>query len=102
CATVEARFSRRLDSPGDQVRECAQWFVTLDRQAGEAGVRDAQDARVPGFPYLRASRLLGALRPLCDANESALQALADRMLALDMEARRYEIMNLPAGQVPVL
>jgi hypothetical protein len=63
-------------------------------------VRDAQDTSVAGFPYLRVSRLLASLRPLAEGSDVAMHALAERMLALDREARRYEIMNLPAGQLP--
>lgn len=102
CATLDAPFSGHLDSTAAPVRDCAEWLRLLDARVEQAGVRDAQDARVPGFPYLRVNRLLAALRPAVaapGADGEALQALADRMLTLDMEARRYEIMNLPAGQV---
>ena len=99
CATLEAPFRAHLSSEAPLVRECAGWFRMLDESVEAAGVRDAQEFSIPGFPYLRASRLLAALRPMAAANDDALQALADRMLALDLEARRYEIMNLPAGQV---
>ena len=99
CATPESPFSGHLDSPAPQVRECAEWFRMLDARVEEAGVRDAQDARVPGFPYLRANRLLAALRPEAEASGAALQALAEQMQALDLAARRYEIMNLPARRV---
>ena len=58
CATLEAPFSGHLESAAPRVRECAEWFQTLDAHVDAAGVRDAQDARVAGFPYLRASRLL--------------------------------------------
>jgi hypothetical protein len=102
CATVDAPFRAHLASAAPQVRECAEWYRLLDERVAAAGARDAQDARVPGFPYLRVSRLLAALRPAALSNEYALHALADRMLALDLEARRYEIMNLPAGQLPEL
>lgn len=102
CATLEPPFGAHLASEVPQVRECAEWYRTLDERVGAAGTRDAQDSRVPGFPYLRVSRLLAALRPAALSNEPALHALADRMLALDLEARRYEIMNLPAGQLPEL
>ncbi len=102
CATLDVPFRSHLASEAPQVRECAEWFRMLDERVEAAGVRDAQDTRVRGFPYLRASRLLAALRPLAAANDHALNALADRMLALDLEARRYEIMNLPSGQVPAL
>lgn len=102
CATLDAPFDAHLASEAPQVRECAEWYRLLDERVAAAGARDAQDARVPGFPYLRVNRLLAALRPAALSNETALQALADRMLALDLEARRYEIMNLPAGQLPEL
>jgi hypothetical protein len=102
CATLDAPFHAHLASEAPQVRECAEWYRLLDERVAAAGARDAQDARVPGFPYLRVSRLLAALRPVALSNEYALHAVADRMLALDLEARRYEIMNLPAGQLPEL
>ncbi len=99
CATFEAPFRAHLGSEAPQLRECAEWYQTLDERVAAAGASDAQDARIAGFPYLRVSRLLAAMRPAAMSNESALQALADRMLALDLEARRYEMMNLPAGQL---
>ncbi len=102
CVTLDAPFRAHLVSEAPQVRECAEWYRLLDERVAAAGVRDAQDASVPGFPYLRVSRLLAALRPAARSNEQALQALAERMLALDQEARRHEIMNLPAGQLPEL
>jgi hypothetical protein len=102
CATLDVPLRGHLASEAPQVRECAEWFRALDERVEAAGVRDAQDTRVRGFPYLRASRLLAALRPVAAANERALNALADRMFALDQEARRYEIMNLPPGQVPAV
>ena len=102
CATLDAPFRSHLASAAPQVRECAEWYRLLDERVAAAGARDAQEARVPGFPYLRVSRLLAALRPAALSNEHALHALTDRMLALDLEARRYEIMNLPAGQLPEL
>ena len=97
CATLEAEapFRAHLESSAPLVRECAEWYRALDERVAAAGVGDAQDARVPGFPYLRVSRLLAALRTAAAANEPALQALAERMLKLDLEARRFEIMNLP-------
>ena len=98
CATLEAPFRDHLESGWPLVRECAEWYRALDQRVDAAGVRDAQDTRVPGFPYLRVSRLLAALRPAAAAHEPALQALGERMLALDLEARRFEIMNLAPEQ----
>ncbi len=93
CATLEP-FGSHLASPSPQVRECAEWYRQLDERTDAAGVRDAQDARVAGFPYLRANRLLAAMR--ADArSERAQEALGERMLQLDLEARRFELRNLP-------
>jgi len=102
CATLDAPFRGHLATAAPQVRECAEWYRLLDERVAAAGTRDAQDTRVSGFPYLRVSRLLAALRPVALSSDAALHALADRMLALDLEARRYELMNLPAGQLPEL
>jgi hypothetical protein len=99
CASLDAPFSRHLEDSRGEVRSCAEWFAGLDAQVDEARVRDAQDARIAGFPYLRTSRFLSSLRPLAQTDERAMQALADRLLALDREARRYEVMNLPAMQL---
>jgi len=95
CAALQAPFSDHLASATPQVRECAEWFRMLDARVDAAGVGDAQDARVAGFPYLRANRLLASLRPAAEASEPALLALAGRMQALDLAGRQYEIMNLP-------
>jgi hypothetical protein len=98
CAGLPAPFSEHLRSDSPAVRACADWYRSLDERTAAAGVQDAQDTRVPGFPYLRVSRLLDALRPLAADDASALQALADHMLRLDLDARRYEMRNLPAGE----
>lgn len=97
CATLEGRrhFDAHLDSESDAVRGCAEWYRSLDQAIDEAGVRDAQYARVPGFPYFRVDRLQAALRDRAAANEPALQAFAERLLELDNESRRFEIENLP-------
>lgn len=95
CASLDAPFRAHLASDAPLVRECAEWYRALDERVETAGVRDVQDARVPGFPYLRVSRLLAALRPAAAASELALHALGGRMLLLDLEARRYELRNLP-------
>jgi len=92
CATFDDRLAGHLQSPS--LRECAQWFVTLDERVDAAGVRDAQHARVAGFPYLRVDRLLASLRAQAAERLDTLAALAARMRALDYDARRREIDNL--------
>ena len=62
CATLERPFSDHLGSEAIATRDCAAWFAALDEAVDSAGVRDAQEARIAGFPYLRANRFLGALK----------------------------------------
>jgi len=95
CATLDPAPSAHLGSDIQELRECAEWFRDLDARVDAAGVRDAQDARVPGFPYLRASRLLASFRAEAAADERKLHALVERMQALDLAARRHEAANLP-------
>jgi len=99
CASVDGPFRANLESAAPQVRECARWYRSLDERIDAAGVRDAQDSRIRGFPYLRVNRLLASLRAEAGRDEPAMRALADRLLALDLDARQYEIRNLPAAQL---
>lgn len=97
CAALDAPFRSHLESGAPPVRECAEWYRDLDERVAAAGVRDAGAPAVAGFPYLRVNRLLASLREAAAKSELALQALVERMLALDREARAYEIMNLPSA-----
>ncbi len=81
-------------------RDCTDWYRAIDAEIDAARVRDAQDSRVAGFPYLRTSRLLSSFRGEAAASERVLHALVDRMQALDLEARRHEIVNLPQERLP--
>jgi len=95
CASLDQPIGSHLQSGSPLVRGCAEWFRAMDERVEAAGVRDAQDTRVPGFPYLRVNRLLASLREKAARSDAAVQALAERMLVLDAEARRVEILNLP-------
>jgi hypothetical protein len=75
--------------------QCQEWFIDLDAKVAAAGVRDAQYTRVEGFPYLRVDRLLASLRERAAERPDTLAALAGRMRALDYDARRHEVDNLP-------
>lgn len=99
CATIEGPLREHLDSEAVPVRSCASWYAALDRAIDAAGVRDAQETRVPEFPYLRANRLLSALKRRAADSEAATQALADRLAALDHGARVAEIGNLPESEL---
>src|SRR4051812_29153981 len=89
-----------LRSPDEALRACAQWYAALDHAVDAAGVRDAQDSRIPGFPYLRVSRHLSSLRDHATASEAAMRAFSERLTELDLEARRFEIDNLPEWSGP--
>jgi hypothetical protein len=92
----------RSDALGDCLRRLQQ----LDARIEAAGVRDAQEVRVDGFPFLRADRATVARSPATDAmaaggaaagavDAAALaQAQVERMAALDAEARTMEAANL--------
>jgi len=97
CASLDQPLGSHLQSESSHVRGCAEWFRAMDERVEAAGVRDAQDTRVPGFPYLRVNRLLASLRDVAARSDVAVQALAERMLALDAEGRRVESLNLPAA-----
>lgn len=101
-AAACAAPQRSLESAAAQHEECAQWFRSLDAEVDAAGVRDAQHARVPGFPYLRVDRMAAAYAPRAAGDEDLLRALVARMQELDLESRRHEIENLSPGRSGVL
>ena len=103
CATLDQVPSAHVHSSVQPLRECAQWYQGLDADIDSAGVRDAQDARIGGFPYLRIDRLLASFRETAAADDSQLRALVERMRRLDRTARRVEVSNIPAaaGAPPV-
>ena len=98
CATAPPPLATHLEAGAPEVRECANWYRALDAEIDAAGVRDAQDARVPGFPHLRVDRLLAGLRDRAATSDAAMRAYAEWLAELDLEARALEIRNLPALQ----
>jgi len=99
CATFDERLASHLESP--QLRDCAQWFVSLDERVAAMGTRDAQYTRMQGFPYLRVDRLLASLRERAAERPDTIATFAQRLRALDYDARRHEIDNLPDGALQV-
>jgi len=95
CGCARTPFDAHLASPDEPLRACAQWYEAIDQAVDAAGVRDAQYPRVQGFPYLRVSRYLSSVRDHARASDSAMRVFGDRLLELDLEARRYELQNLP-------
>jgi len=95
CATVDAPFRAHLEAPSAHVRDCAGWYVALDRAVDRAAVRDAQYDPVAGFPYLRVDRSFAAVRDRAAQSDAAYAAYVERLGELDLEAREHEIRNLP-------
>jgi hypothetical protein len=86
--------SLQPEPASEAVQACDVWYAGLDEAIDAAGVRDAQDTRVSGFPYLRVDRLHAALRDKAAANDAAMHAFGDALLELDLLARRHELRNL--------
>jgi hypothetical protein len=101
---------------------CADWYTALDAQTDLPGVRDAGAVRVAGFPHLRVDRFAASLLDTLPADSVPtvalpgtpaaatgstprmgstgshaphIAALLARLQQLDLEARRFELANLP-------
>ena len=59
CASI---LSQRIPQTLERPRPCQEFFEQLDEKVREGCVRDASTFSVPGFPYLRTSRFLSALK----------------------------------------
>ena len=80
--------------PWERPAGCRAFFETLDAAVLGRGVRDAAQAPVGGFPYLRAGRFEASLAGRLAGGE-AKAAWAEWMRGLDGAARKREIDNLP-------
>ena len=92
-------LGHREDAAPGPVQACVQWYQAMDRAVADAGVQDAQYARIAGFSHFRVDRTLAALRGRAAQDPRAFQAFAERLGELDLDARRYEILNLPVADV---
>ena len=93
---VAPRCRERLCAARNNCRDanaCLAFFEAVDRRIDVEGVRDAQDARIENFPYLRVNRLLAALET--QGQNDRLEAWIERLASLDRAARRFELANLP-------
>lgn len=96
CATVQPPQSVHLQSADSAVRECAEWFRSVDAAVDAAGIRDREASPVAGFPYLRSTRFLAALMPAAAADPLRRTWLEQLRLA-DLQGRAAELRNLPDG-----
>lgn len=94
CATGPAALAPHLEAGAPEVRECAHWYQALDAEIDAGGVRDAQAARLAGFPHLRVDRTLAGLRARASKSAPELRAYAERLAELDLAGRVHEIQNL--------
>lgn len=77
---------------------CGTFIRQLDDAVERAGVRDASAFRVRGFPYLRTSRFLVALKDRLKTDRDR-EDWVRLMRRLDGEARAEEILNLPESAI---
>jgi hypothetical protein len=119
CASLVTPVPLDASTATPALQACVDDYAALDAAVDAAGVRDAGAARVAGFAYLRADRFTASLqdRLIAAASEdkpaNALTrmgqdtthnagptahrtALLQRLVQLDLDARRFEIANLPA------
>lgn len=108
CATVAdpyatAPANEQLAADGE-LGDCLRRLQAFDARVDEAGTRDAQAVRVPGYPWLRADRYTAGQAPAGVESDSVAAARVQRMSALDAEARTYEAVNarVPAEQLDAL
>lgn len=94
CAALPEPTQSIHTGDGGPLGSCAEFFSSLDQRIEAAGVLDPGSFRVKGYPYLRVNRFLNSFREEID-DETALLAWVDHMQALDQDARKYEIENLP-------
>lgn len=99
CAVLQEPLRSNLESSAPGIRECAQWYQALDDAIDAAGVRDAQETRVSGFPYLRVDRASSARRGRAAESAAAFSEFVDRLATLDLGARRHEVANLGVPDV---
>jgi hypothetical protein len=102
CATSADPYAAdpasRLLSQSDALGDCMRRLRAVDARVDAAGLRDAEAARVDGYPFLRVDRYtaFGSSGP---ADPQAMaQAKIDRMAALDAQARSFEAANARVGK----
>ena len=87
-----APFPARTLDHDPQIAACARLVTATDEAVDAARVRDGGVYPVPGFPYLRTDRFTAA-----QAGRLAPDEWYARMRALDRDARRVELANLPSS-----
>jgi len=95
CAKLQMPTRSPYIGESGPLGECADFFASLDKKIAEANVIDPGVFRVKNHPYLRVDRFLASFSDEVD-DSAAFATWVDRMQALDRDARKYEIANLPS------
>jgi len=78
----------------EKPEQCRDFLNRLDEVVEEAGVKDASNVPIPGFPYLRTNRFITSLKKdLKDDGQKGEWLLW--MQQLDLLSRKKELSNLP-------
>jgi hypothetical protein len=80
--------------PPGGVETCTARFAEIDARVERAGVRDADAARIEGFPHLRIDRLLASLALDAERDAATRAAWLGRLAALDASGRAAELRAL--------
>jgi hypothetical protein len=99
CASLSRPDADAWQGADPELSACATWMEALDQAVAAAGVRDAQEVRLRGFPHLRASRLSDALRTQASRGPAAMADWVGLLQRQGRAGQTVELANLPA---PVL
>lgn len=91
CATPPAMLAPH---DGSLASRCERAFVALDAAIDAAAVRDAEAARIEGFPAVRVTRFLASFAE-APMDERTFRAWHAQLVDEDRNARRFEVANLP-------
>lgn len=80
---------------------CTRFLMKLAKAVEEIGVSDAGTVQVPGFPYLRTSRFLGAMAETVNSDEQFADWLEQMKLQAALSLEK-ELHNLPTSAVEKL
>jgi hypothetical protein len=101
CAIVPLPTRSVHTGQSGAIGSCADFFASLDQKTEEAGVLDPGAFRVKDYPYLRVNRFIASFREAA-GGKAAFTDWVDRMQAIDRNARKFEIANLPDSAIASL
>jgi hypothetical protein len=102
CAELDQSLPSDVATRSADAQECADWFVKLDQAIDQAGVRDGEAYRIPGFPYLRVNRYFASFREQAQKDATAFAAWEKHLRDLDAHTSSYELKNLPQPLLALL